>query len=105
MIIAELQSQSSGAAALHVTHGASARLRGNNSSMTLTCETGSFWVTVEGDSRDYHLKMGEGLEINSRKLVVAQALESGVITVTESGNRDKPRIESNTHMHFVSKVA
>lgn len=83
MIITELHSQCSGEAALRLKRGATARLKDNNGSMTISCASGKFWLTVEGDCRDYLLSEGENIAIVSRGIVVTEALADGELSVQE----------------------
>jgi len=50
----------------------------------LVVQSGIFWVTQENDPRDYLLKAGEPLSLSGKGTVVIEALQSGVIELTES---------------------
>jgi hypothetical protein len=48
----------------------------------LKVHSGIFWVTLEGEAKDYILKLGESLLLPSEGKTVIEALEGGEIELT-----------------------
>src|SRR3954470_2418439 len=69
---------------LHTKHQIQARealaLR-NARGSTITCVSGTLWVTIEGDSRDVVLTAGDTFVVNRRGLTLLAAHESSVADV------------------------
>jgi hypothetical protein len=69
---------------LHTNHRIEARealaLRDGRGS-TITCISGTIWLTMEGDTRDVVLKAGESFVVDRRGLAILAAHESSVVDV------------------------
>ena len=50
----------------------------------ITCRSGLFWITQEGDIRDHVLAPGQVLRISSGGLTVVSALREGEISLQET---------------------
>lgn len=49
----------------------------------VVCESGSLWITQEGDSRDSIISAGESFTIRYQGLTILTALEPSQLTVVE----------------------
>jgi methyl coenzyme M reductase subunit D len=59
-------------------------LNTGGNALTLTVLSGRFWVTQEGDAKDYLLKIGESLSLTAEGITVIEALATGEIELPAS---------------------
>jgi hypothetical protein len=50
--------------------------------LDITALTGFFWITCEGDPKDYTLKAGDSLHLNTTGKIIIEALHAGEMDVS-----------------------
>jgi hypothetical protein len=59
-------------------------------STRIVCETGSLWITQEGDSRDSVISAGESFTIGHQGLTILTALEPSRLEILEPDRSGTP---------------
>jgi hypothetical protein len=54
------------------------------SGLTVTCDEGALWLTVEGDLRDFVLEAGQTFETQNDRCVLIYALAPSRISITDT---------------------
>lgn len=63
-------------------------------STRIVCETGSLWITQEGDSRDSVVSAGESFTIGHQGLTILTALEPSRLEIIEPDRSGTPARQS-----------
>lgn len=71
-------------------------------STRIVCETGSVWITQEGDSRDSVISAGESLTIRHQGLTILSALEPSQLEILEPGQSRAPARPSRPETEVVT---
>jgi len=69
---------------IHLAKGELHTVAAETNIRDLTVQSGIFWVTLEGEAKDYILKPGETLRLTIEGKSVVEALEGGQIELREN---------------------
>lgn len=69
---------------VHLNANSLFRIDSDGTRAVIACQSGTFWITQEDDSRDYILQAGDEFAISKKGSVVLQVLSNGVVKINKS---------------------
>ena len=71
---------------------------------SIVCDSGTVWVTQEGDPRDIILHAGESFTIDRNGPALVQAFEAGAISITRSAVQSRASVPAPLSRRAVAGV-
>jgi hypothetical protein len=70
----------------------------------IVCDSGTMWVTQDGDARDIILRAGESFTLDRNGTALVQAFEPGSISITRPAAQSRASVQAELQRRAVAGV-
>jgi hypothetical protein len=74
----------------------------DGSGNSIVCDSGTVWVTQDGDPRDIILRAGDSFTLDRNGAALVQAFEPGTISITRSTGQPRAGVPAASLRRFVA---